>query len=85
MSMIEVIAEVGSVHDGSFGNAKQLIALAAELEADTVKFQTHIAEAETLPDAPVPPYFKGESRLEYFKQTAFSQEQWTEFNVYYLI
>jgi len=83
--MIEIIAEVGSIHDGSFGNAKQLITLAAELEADTVKFQTHIAEAETLPGAPMPPYFKGEPRFEYFKRTAFSHERWTKFNGYYLI
>lgn len=71
-----VIAEVGSVHDGSFGNAKHLIETAAECGADAVKFQTHIAEAETLRDAPMPPYFHGEPRYEYFKRTAFSLEQW---------
>lgn len=71
-----VIAEVGSVHDGSFGNALRLIDAAAGAGADAVKFQTHIAEAETLPDAPAPPYFKTESRLDYFKRTAFSLEQW---------
>ena len=30
-----------------------------------MKFQTHIAAAETLRDAPMPPYFKGEPRYEY--------------------
>ncbi len=73
-----IIAEVGSVHDGSFGNAKKLIEAAAECGVDAVKFQTHISEAETLPDAPMPPYFKGEPRFEYFKRTGFSLEQWKE-------
>ena len=73
-----VIAEVGSVHDGSFGNARQLVDVAAEAGADVVKFQTHIAEAETLRNAPMPPYFKGEPRFEYFERTAFTIEQWIE-------
>ena len=73
-----LIAEVGSTHDGSFGNAKCLIDVAAECGADAVKFQTHIAETETLRDAPMPPYFTGEPRFEYFQRTAFSQEQWQE-------
>ena len=62
-----IIAEVGSVHDGSFGNAGRLIDLAAELGVDAVKFQTHLPAAETLADAPAPSYFRGEPRFEYFK------------------
>ena len=60
-----IIAEIGSSDDGSFGNARCLIDAATECGVDAVKFQTHIAEAETLPDAPMPPYFKGEPRFEY--------------------
>lgn len=75
---IQIIAEVGSVHDGSLGNAKKLIEAAAACGVDAVKFQTHIAEAETLPDAPMPPYFKGEPRFEYFKRTGFSLDEWRE-------
>lgn len=71
-----VIAEIGSVHDGSFGNALRLIDAAAVAGADAVKFQTHIAEAETLPDAPSPAYFTSESRIEYFRRTGFSLAQW---------
>lgn len=78
MSEIELIAEIGSVHDGSFGNACKLIEAAAASGATAVKFQTHIAEAETLPDAPMPPYFKGEPRLDYFRRTAFSVDQWKQ-------
>ena len=71
-----LIAEIGSVHDGSFGNAVKLMEAAAAAGADAVKFQTHIAEAETLPNAPMPPYFKGEPRMEYFRRTGFSKDQW---------
>lgn len=71
-----LIAEIGSVHDGSFGNAQKLIDAAADAGAHAVKFQTHIADAETLPDAPMPPYFKGEPRFEYFERTSFTEEQW---------
>ena len=71
-----MIAEIGSVHDGSYGNARHLIATAARCGADAVKFQTHIAAAETLRDAPMPSFFKGEPRFEYFERTGFSPEQW---------
>lgn len=71
-----LIAEIGSVHDGSFGNALKLIEAAAASGADAVKFQTHIASAETLRDAPMPPYFKGEPRFEYFERTGFKPGQW---------
>lgn len=73
-----LIAEIGSVHDGSFGNAMKLMEAAASCGADAVKFQTHIAEAETLPNAPMPPYFKGEPRMEYFRRTGFTKGQWRE-------
>jgi len=73
-----IVAEIGSTHDGSFGNARCLIDAAAECGVDVVKFQTHIAGAETLPDAPMPPYFKGEPRFDYFKRTAFTKAQWIE-------
>jgi len=75
---MNIIAEIGSVHDGSFGNACKLIDLAAECGANSVKFQTHISEAETLKDAPNPGYFNDESRFEYFKRTSFSLDQWKQ-------
>lgn len=75
---VSLIAEVGLGHDGSFGNACRLIDAAAECGADTVKFQTHLADAETLPDAPSPPYFDAESRYEYFRRTAFTPAQWRQ-------
>lgn len=74
--MLSLIAEIGSVHDGSFGNAQKLIEAAAAAGADAVKFQTHIAEAETLASAPAPIYFSAEPRMDYFRRTGFALEQW---------
>lgn len=71
-----VIAEAGMSHDGSLGNAIRMAEVAAECGADAVKFQLHDAEAETTRDAPSPPYFRHESRWEYFRRTAFTDEQW---------
>jgi N-acetylneuraminate synthase len=73
-----IIAEIGSVHDGSFGNAGQAVHLAKECGADAVKYQFHIAEAETLRNAPSPSYFTSESRWDYFHRTGFSSSQWHE-------
>jgi len=78
----KIIAEVGSVHDGSFGNACKLVKAAASCGADVVKFQTHIADAETLKNAPSPSYFKGEPRYEYFQRTAFDKSQYLELIAY---
>ena len=75
---VQIIAEVGSVHDGSFGNACKLVEAAAACGVDAVKFQTHIAEAETLASAPSPGYFTAEPRIAYFERTAFTPEQWHE-------
>lgn len=77
-----IIAEVGSVHDGSFGNACKLIEAAAACGANVVKFQTHIAQAETLKDAPSPPYFEGEPRFEYFQRTAFEKAQYRDLMIH---
>ncbi len=75
---LNIIAEIGSVHDGSFGNAKNLVILAKNCGATHVKFQLHIPESESLKDAPAPSYFTNEKRYNYFKRTAFTISQWKE-------
>ena len=42
-----IIAEVAQAHDGSLGMAHAYIDSAADAGVDAIKFQTHIAEAES--------------------------------------
>lgn len=76
MKKCQIIAEIGSTHDGSIRNACKMIEIASKCGANIAKFQTHIPEAETLPNAPMPSYFKGEPRFEYFKRTGFTIKEW---------
>ena len=73
-----VIAEIGMTHDGSVGQAMALIRAAADAGVDAIKLQLHISRAETIRNAPQPPYFHGEPRYEFFERTAFSLEQWKQ-------
>ena len=47
-----VIAEVAQNHDGSLGMAHAFIDATADAGADAIKFQTHIAAAESTPSEP---------------------------------
>lgn len=71
-----IIAEIGSVHDGDINKALALVKSASNSGADVIKFQMHIADEETLIDAPSPSYFKKEKRFDYFKRTAFTLKNW---------
>ncbi|MEN9571744.1 MAG: legionaminic acid synthase [Bacteroidota bacterium] len=76
MNKTNIIAEIGNTHEGSVGLAKQFIKVAAACGVDAVKFQTHMFEAESLPNAPNPKYFTDETRKQYFERTAFNFEQY---------
>lgn len=73
-----VIAEVAQAHDGSLGCAHAYIDLAADVGADAVKFQTHIASEESTPGEPWRIKFsrQDDSRYEYWRRMEFSPEQW---------
>ncbi|WP_349371508.1 N-acetylneuraminate synthase family protein [Salinarimonas sp.] len=73
-----VIAEVAQAHDGSLGAAHAFIDCAAECGADAIKFQTHIAEAESTRDEPFRVRFSYEdaTRYDYWTRMEFSAEQW---------
>lgn len=73
-----VIAEVAQAHDGSLGLAHAFIDAAADAGADAVKFQTHIAGAESTLDEPFRVRFsrQDETRYTYWKRMEFSVEQW---------
>jgi len=73
-----VIAEVGLTHDGSVGLAHAFIDAIAETGADGVKFQTHIAAAESTPSEPFRVNFSHQdrTRYDYWRRMEFSQAQW---------
>lgn len=73
-----VIAEVAQSHDGNLNFAHAFIIAAAETGADAIKFQTHIAEAETTPAEPWRVKFSrhDESRFAYWQRIEFSEHEW---------
>jgi N,N'-diacetyllegionaminate synthase len=75
-----IIAEIGQAHDGSLGNAHAYIDALAGIGIDCIKFQTHIAEAESSEFEPFRVKFSKQdaSRFEYWKRMQFSLSQWKE-------
>ncbi|MDH3740700.1 MAG: N-acetylneuraminate synthase family protein [Hyphomicrobiales bacterium] len=73
-----VIAEVAQAHDGSLGTAHAYIDAAARAGADAIKFQTHIASAESTPHEPWRVKFSAqdETRYDYWQRMEFTPEQW---------
>lgn len=73
-----VIGEVAQAHDGSLGTAHAFIDAIAAAGADAVKFQTHIAAAESTPGEPWRVRFspQDETRYEYWKRMELTEEQW---------
>ncbi|MEJ7786022.1 MAG: N-acetylneuraminate synthase family protein [Solirubrobacteraceae bacterium] len=75
---IAVIADVAQAHDGSVGLAHAHIDAVADADADAVKFQTHIAEAESRHDEPwrVRFSYEDDTRFDYWKRMEFDEDQW---------
>ena len=73
-----IIAEIAQAHDGSLGAAHAYIDCAARAGADAVKFQTHIADAESTLSEPWRTRFsqQDETRLDYWRRMEFTAEQW---------
>jgi N-acetylneuraminate synthase len=73
-----VVAEIAQAHDGSLGMAHAYIDAAARAGADAVKFQTHIATAESTPSEPWRVKFspQDETRFDYWRRMEFSETQW---------
>ena len=74
-----VVAEVAQAHDGSLGTAHAYVDAVARTGADAVKFQTHIAAAESSPSEPwrVKFSFEDATRYDYWKRMEFTESQWT--------
>ena len=73
-----VIAEVAQAHDGSLGTAHAFIDAIADAGADAVKFQTHIASAESTVNEPWRVKFSKQdaTRYDYWQRMEFTPEQW---------
>lgn len=73
-----VIGEVALTHDGSLGLAHAFVDAIAAAGADAVKFQTHIAAAESTPSEPFRVKFSRQdaSRYDYWERMEFTVEQW---------
>lgn len=72
------IAEIAQAHEGSLGFAHAFVDAAADVGADAVKFQTHIAAAESTLDEPfrVKFSYQDETRYAYWRRMEFTSEQW---------
>ncbi len=73
-----IIGEVAQAHEGSLGTAHAFIDAIATAGADAVKFQTHIASAESTKAEPWRKKFspQDETRYDYWKRMEFTPGQW---------
>ncbi|MGV3697948.1 N-acetylneuraminate synthase family protein [Flavobacterium sp.] len=73
-----LIAEIAQAHDGSLGILHSYIDAVAKTGVQAIKFQMHIAEAESSIHEPFRVKFSKEdaTRYDYWKRMEFSLEQW---------
>jgi len=73
-----IIAEIAQAHDGSLGILHSYIDALASTGIDAIKFQTHIADAESSTYEPFRIKFSYEdaTRYDYWKRMEFTPEQW---------
>lgn len=78
MSKTFLIAEIGQAHEGSLGILYSYINALADTGVDAVKFQTHIAEAESSLQEPfrVKFSYEDDTRYDYWQRMSFTKEQW---------
>jgi N,N'-diacetyllegionaminate synthase len=74
-----IVGEVAQAHEGSLGMAHAFIDAIADAGADAVKFQTHIAAAESTPAETFRTPFSQQdaSRYAYWRRMEFTCEQWS--------
>ena len=65
---MEIIAEIGQAHDGSYGNLLCLVDAICDADVTTIKLQHHIAEAESSQQE--------QFRVHFSKQDSSRQEYW---------
>lgn len=76
--MMIIIAEIGQAHEGSLGMVLSYIDALAETGVDAVKFQVHIAEAESSVHEPFRIKFseQDKTRFDYWKRMEFKPAEW---------
>jgi len=79
-----IIAEVGQSHEGSLDLAHAFIVAVSETGADAVKFQTHIASAESTLDEKfrIQMGREDKTRFDYWKRMEFTKEQWNGLKIH---
>ncbi|SDW86312.1 N-acetylneuraminate synthase [Lutibacter oricola] len=75
-----IIAEIGQAHNGSLGQVHAYIDAVSKTGCNAIKFQTHIAEAESSVYEPFRVQFstQDKTRFDYWKRMEFSLDQWKE-------
>jgi N-acetylneuraminate synthase len=75
-----VVAEVAQAHDGSLGILHSFIDACAQAKVDAVKFQIHIAEAESSAQEPFRVKFSemDATRYDYWRRMGFDETQWQQ-------
>ena len=73
-----IIAEIAQAHDGSVGIAHSYIDALASTGVNAVKFQTHIAHAESSSFEPfrVKFSYEDDTRFDYWQRMEFTPDQW---------
>jgi|TARA_A100001011_G_C14317139_1_gene848489 N-acetylneuraminate synthase len=76
--MLQQIAEIGQAHDGSLGFAHSYIDSLKGAEIKAIKFQMHIADAESssFEKFRINFSYEDKSRFDYWKRMEFSKDQW---------
>jgi len=75
-----IIVEIGQAHEGSLGILHSYIDALSDTGVDAIKFQTHIAQAESSEYEPfrVKFSYEDDTRYDYWKRMEFTLEQWKE-------
>ncbi len=79
MKKVFIIAEIAQAHDGSLEIAHKYIDAVSKTGVNAIKFQTHIAEAESSIHEPFRVRFSDDkTRFDYWKRMEFTLDEWKE-------